>query len=60
MMDLKHLEKIDLAQPSVCHHIKTLIEAGLIEPEKNGRQYTYLLNRNLYENFLRRLKTLAG
>ncbi len=25
---------LELAQPSVSHHIKTLIEAGLIEPEK--------------------------
>jgi ArsR family transcriptional regulator len=54
------VKNLELAQPSVSHHIKTLIEAGLIEPEKNGRQYTYLLNRNLYENFLKRLKTLAG
>jgi len=36
-----------LAQPSVSHHIKTLVEAGLIEPEKDGRNYSYNLNEAL-------------
>ena len=51
---------LELAQPSVSHHIKTLIEAGLIQPEKNGRHYTYNLNKTLLENYLRKLKTIAG
>jgi ArsR family transcriptional regulator len=50
---------LELAQPSVSHHIKTLIEAGLIEPEKNGRNYTYILNKPLLEDFLRKLKAIA-
>lgn len=50
---------LELAQPSISHHIKTLIEAGLIEPEKNGRNYTYILNKPLLESFLKRLKTFA-
>jgi ArsR family transcriptional regulator len=53
------IKVLDLAQPSVSHHIKTLIEAGLIEPEKNGRNYTYILNKTLLESFLKRLKTFA-
>jgi len=51
---------LDLAQPSVSHHIKTLIEAGIIEPEKNGRNYTYILNKPLLENYIKKLKTIAG
>ena len=27
----------NLAQPSISHHVKTLLEAGLIEVEKDGR-----------------------
>ncbi|MEI9959320.1 MAG: metalloregulator ArsR/SmtB family transcription factor [Ferruginibacter sp.] len=42
-----------LAQPSVSHHIKTLIEAGLIEAEKEGRNHSYSLNQTL-------LKAYAG
>lgn len=51
---------LELAQPSVSHHIKTLIEAGLIEPEKNGRNYSYVLNRSLLEKYSDSLKTIAG
>lgn len=41
-----------LAQPSVSHHVKTLIEAGLIEPEKEGRHYSYQLNKALLNEYL--------
>lgn len=51
---------LELAQPSVSHHIKTLIEAGLIEPEKNGRNYSYSLNKDLLEKYAAKLKTIAG
>ncbi|MEO5892637.1 MAG: metalloregulator ArsR/SmtB family transcription factor [Ferruginibacter sp.] len=50
----------ELAQPSVSHHIKTLIEAGLVAPEKEGRSYTYLLNKNLLRAFGNELAELAG
>ena len=51
---------LELAKPSVSHHIKTLIEAGIIEPEKSGRNYTYILNKPLLENYIKKLKTIAG
>jgi ArsR family transcriptional regulator len=54
------VQKLDLAQPSISHHIKTLVEAGLIEPEKSGRNYTYILNTELLEKYIRKLKTIAG
>ncbi len=41
-----------LAQPSVSHHIKTLIEADLILPEKDGRNYSYILNKPLLRNYI--------
>ena len=41
----------DLAQPSVSHHVKTLIDAGLIFAEKDGRNHTYLLNKTLLKAF---------
>lgn len=50
---------IDLAQPSISHHVKILTEAGLIEPEKEGRNFKYTLNINVlndYLNFLEKLK----
>jgi ArsR family transcriptional regulator, arsenate/arsenite/antimonite-responsive transcriptional repressor len=42
---------IDLTQPSVSHHIKILIESGLIEPEKEGRNLKYTLNERLFKDY---------
>ena len=42
---------IDLTQPSISHHIKILIEAGLIEPEKEGRNHKYNLNEQLVKDY---------
>ena len=41
-------EVIDLAQPSISHHVKILVESGLIEGEKEGRNYSYTLNGVAY------------
>ena len=42
---------VDLTQPSISHHIKILIEAGLIEPEKEGRNHKYTLNDQLLKDY---------
>ena len=50
---------VDLTQPSISHHIKILINAGLIEPEKEGRNFKYTLNTSVLEvfsSFLEKLK----
>ena len=54
--EIQHV--LDLAQPSISHHVKILIEAGLIEPEKEGRNHKYTLNDevlNEYRNFIGKL-----
>ena len=43
---------VDLAQPSISHHIRILTEAGLIEAEKEGRHYKYILNQEVLRNYL--------
>jgi ArsR family transcriptional regulator, arsenate/arsenite/antimonite-responsive transcriptional repressor len=45
-------ECVDLAQPSVSHHIKILIEAGLILAHKEGRTYKYALNQAVLADYL--------
>ncbi len=42
---------VDLTQPSVSHHIKILIEAELIVPEKEGRNHKYTLNDQLIKDY---------
>lgn len=44
-------EESDLAQPSISHHIKVLIEAGLIEVEKEGRNHKYNLNEKVLKEY---------
>jgi ArsR family transcriptional regulator len=43
---------LDLTQPSISHHIKILIEAELIEPEKEGRNFKYTLNDRLVKEYM--------
>jgi ArsR family transcriptional regulator len=52
-------ELIDLAQPSVSHHLKQLTDAELIIAEKEGREVKYSMNNKMidqYVNFLVGLK----
>jgi len=49
---------LDLAQPSISHHIKKLLEADLIEAHKEGRFYSYSLNQRVLDAYLERLKEL--
>lgn len=53
-------ETVNLAQPSVSHHIKTLTEAGLIEPEKEGRCYSYKINRSLIKEYVKEISLFTG
>jgi ArsR family transcriptional regulator len=52
-------DMIDLAQPSISHHLKQLTEAELIIAEKEGREMKYSMNNRMieqYVNFLEALK----
>jgi len=46
-------DMISLAQPSVSHHIKQLIDAGLLISEKEGRNIKYTLDKEVFENYLK-------
>jgi len=49
---------IELAQPSISHHVKILLEAGLIEGEKEGRNYSYTLNSTVLNQYIESLRQL--
>lgn len=49
---------LNLAQPSISHHIKKLLEAELIDSHKEGRFYSYSLNKEVFNNYLNTLKKL--
>lgn len=39
------VEQLDVAQPTVSHHLKILKEAGLVRSERRGKQILYTLNQ---------------
>jgi ArsR family transcriptional regulator len=51
---------IELTQPSISHHIKILTEAGIIEPEKEGRNHKYNLNEKLLAEYTEMINDLRS
>lgn len=49
---------IDLAQPSIAHHLKMLTDTEIILSEKEGRNVRYNLNNEVLDEFITFLKTL--
>src|SRR5580658_5320236 len=45
-------EYINLAQPSICHHLKQLTETAIILPEKEGRNIKYTMNNDVIDDFI--------
>ena len=39
------VEKLDVAQPTVSHHLKILKQAGLVESVRRGKQILYSLDQ---------------
>lgn len=52
------LEIIDLAQPSISHHIKILLEADIIRLKKSGRNHLYSLNASVIKEYMSFLATI--
>lgn len=49
---------LDLAQPSISHHLKQLVEADLLLPEKEGRNLKYVLNEEVLDEYISSLQQL--
>lgn len=49
---------LNLSQPSISHHVKKLVEAELIQSQKEGRFHFYSLNQKVLDEYLEKLKKL--
>jgi ArsR family transcriptional regulator len=49
---------VDLAQPSIAHHLKLLMDAELILSEKEGRYVKYKLNGQVLDEYVEYLEAL--
>ncbi|MGH7071431.1 MAG: ArsR/SmtB family transcription factor [Acetobacteraceae bacterium] len=56
--DLERL--LELAQPTISHHMKILCDAGLIESRKAGKFVFYRLNRTQFHKLAGWLAELVG
>ena len=51
---------IDLAQPSIFHHLKLLTDAEIILSEKEGRNVKYKLNNKVIDDYIGFLEGLKN
>lgn len=51
-------DNINLAQPSICHHLKQLTETSIILSEKEGRNIKYTLNNEVIDEYIHFLQDL--
>ena len=52
-------DMIDLTQSSISHHVKQLVDAGLLIPEKEGRNVKYTLDKKVLNDYTKFLTLLA-
>ena len=55
-VDLNNI--VDLAQPSIAHHLKLLTDTELILSEKEGRNVKYSLNNQMLDEYIAFLESL--
>lgn len=51
-------DTIKLAQPSIAHHLKLLVDTEIILSEKEGRNVKYRLNNKVIDEYIAFLQTL--
>jgi ArsR family transcriptional regulator, arsenate/arsenite/antimonite-responsive transcriptional repressor len=47
------VENLDLAQSTVSHHIKQLVDADLLIAEKDGRNASYQINQEVLDAYIK-------
>ena len=41
------IDKMDLSQPTIAHHLKILVEAGVLITRKEGKETFYKINKEI-------------
>jgi len=54
------LDMFNLAQSTVSHHLKQLVDADLIIMEKEGRATKYVINKEVFSDYVSYLKQLGA
>jgi len=54
------LERVSVSQPTLSHHMKILVESGVVDARKEGKWMYYSINQKGSENAARLLKELTA
>ena len=54
------LEQLDISQPTLSHHMKTLVESGLVTTRKQAKFTYYSISPVLAENILETVSEIFG
>ena len=56
----KLLEKFDITQPTLSHHMKILVDSGLVNDRKEGKWHYYSINTDIMREFCGFIKTMCN
>ena len=54
------LADFTISQPTLSHHMKTLVEAGLLTEKKRGKRTYYAIDRHTWDEFMLVLDTISN
>ena len=55
----KLLERFEITQPTLSHHMKTLVESGMVNDRKEGKWHYYSLNIETFSGFKKYIEDLG-
>ena len=55
----KLLERFEITQPTLSHHMKTLVESGMVNDRKEGKWHYYSLNTETCSEFKKYIEGLG-
>lgn len=55
----KLLERFEITQPTLSHHMKTLVESGMVNDRKEGKWHYYSLNTETFFGFKKYIEDLG-
>ena len=54
------LEELNITQPTLSHHMKILVDSGLVNDRKEGKWHYYSINTDIMKEFCGFIKTLCN
>lgn len=55
----KLLERFEITQPTLSHHMKTLVESGMVNDRKEGKWHYYSLNTETFSEFKKYIEDIG-